>query len=118
MAFWFWLSWSRQTTKEQSSEGYFNCPKCRRRQPCTLSQIQSGTYLYGFIPLSREPVGPEYYLCHVCQREWQSDVGFTFDFGAHADSPTLNCFKCGKEVPYEKFECPHCGYRLDVGGRF
>jgi hypothetical protein len=32
-----------------------------------------------------------------------------------AESRTWRCFKCHKEVPYQEFQCPHCGYRLEVG---
>jgi hypothetical protein len=68
-----------------------------------LLQIQNRTYLYGFIPISTEVVGPESYLCQACGSEWRSDWPYPFDFGAHADSPSWKCFKCGKEVAYDKF---------------
>jgi hypothetical protein len=33
-----------------------------------------------------------------------------------ADTRRWRCFKCDKEVHYQDLECPHCGYRLEVGG--
>jgi DNA-directed RNA polymerase subunit RPC12/RpoP len=114
---WFWL-WFSRCRKVQKGHGYFNCPHCQRREMCSFSQFEDRRYIYGLIPVSSgEPVGPEYYVCESCKREWASDLEFAFDFGTHAQTRTWKCFKCGKELPYEAFECSHCGYRLDIGGR-
>jgi predicted RNA-binding Zn-ribbon protein involved in translation (DUF1610 family) len=114
---WF-ISWSKGSAKVARGTGFFNCPRCGRRQPCSLSQVESRTYLYGFIPVGGgEPVGPEAYHCTVCAGEFVADGSYGFDHGPHAETQTWRCFKCKKEVPYEDFECPHCGYRLNVGGR-
>jgi DNA-directed RNA polymerase subunit RPC12/RpoP len=116
---WFVVFWSRAARKVEAGQGYFNCPLCQRRRRCVLSQVESRPYLYGIIPLPvGEIVGPEYYRCLDCKREWSSELGFGYDFGTHAETQPWKCFKCGKEVPYESFECPHCGYRLEVGGRY
>lgn len=32
-----------------------------------------------------------------------------------AETRRWRCFKCDREVHYQDFECPHCGYRLEVG---
>src|SRR3954469_253062 len=64
---WFpllWITWSRKV-RVQAGQGYFNCPSCRSRQPCALTQTESRKYLYGLIPVSAEAVGPEYYFCQV-----------------------------------------------------
>ncbi len=115
----FFIFSSRAARKAEVGHGYFNCPHCSRRCPCALAQVESRQYLYGLIPLpGGEQVGPEYYRCLHCQREWASNIGFGYDFGMHAETQAWKCFKCNKEVPYESFECPHCGYRLEVGGHY
>jgi DNA-directed RNA polymerase subunit RPC12/RpoP len=115
---WFFIYWSRGTRKVQAGHGYFNCPHCARRQPCVLSQVESRSYLYGFIPLAGgEPAGPESYRCLECQREFTADGSYGYDFGVHAEQQTWRCFKCKQDVAYERFDCPHCGYRLELGGR-
>jgi DNA-directed RNA polymerase subunit RPC12/RpoP len=103
----------------QVGQGYFNCPHCRgHRRPCVLSQLESRRYLYGLIPLpGGQRLGQESYRCLTCQRDWSSEACYGYDFGEHADTPNWKCFKCSKEVPYESFECLHCGFRLEVGQR-
>jgi DNA-directed RNA polymerase subunit RPC12/RpoP len=114
----WWISWSRGPQKVAKGNGYFNCPQCGRRQVCALSQVESRTHLYGIIPVSAgQPVGPEYYKCLACRGTFVNDGSYGYDFGPHAETATWRCFKCNKEVPYQDFECPHCGYRLEVGGR-
>jgi DNA-directed RNA polymerase subunit RPC12/RpoP len=116
---WFFLVWSQATRLVKVGQGYFNCPHCRHRRPCLLSQLESRWYLYGLIPMpGRKRLGPESYQCLGCRRDWSSEAGLGYDFGEHLETPNWKCFKCSKEVPYESFECPHCGYRLEVDGRF
>jgi DNA-directed RNA polymerase subunit RPC12/RpoP len=113
---WFILFSITRPGKVQGIRGYFNCPHCARRQPCSLSQIKLRRYLYGLIPVSDgTPVGPESYRCLACSREYLGDGGYGYDFGMHAEARTWKCFKCGKDVPYERFDCPHCGYQFEVG---
>jgi DNA-directed RNA polymerase subunit RPC12/RpoP len=104
--------------KAQSGQGYFNCPQCGRRQRCSLYQVQARIYLWHFIPVSSGgPVGPESYRCLACLREFTADGSYGYDFGVHAEQQTWRCFKCKQDVAYERFDCPHCGYRLELGGR-
>jgi hypothetical protein len=112
-----WFHFSRGPRKIRRGEGYFNCPECRCRHHCDLFQVESRSFLWG-IPLSDgEAVGPESYLCSGCQREFVADGAYGYDFGAHEEPETWRCFKCNGEVAYERFDCPHCGYRFDVGRR-
>ncbi|SRR5579871_2015624 len=112
----WWISWSRGSEKVAKGVGYFNCPHCQRRQPCRMCQVETRTRLYGIIPVSGAgAVGPESYRCSECHREFVADGSYGFDFGPDMEKPPWRCFKCNKEVPYEDFECPHCGYRLEVG---
>jgi hypothetical protein len=114
---WMWSRFfSSGVHKAKLGPGYFNCPTCKLRQPCVLYQHLSRTYFSYFIPLSRDAVGPEFYVCDVCRHEWSSEKPLPYDFGMHEVGQTWRCFKCDKQVPYEKFECPHCGYHLDVRG--
>jgi DNA-directed RNA polymerase subunit RPC12/RpoP len=116
----FWLSWLEgpREVKVATGRGYFNCPYCRSRQPCQLSQVLSRTYMLRGFPMSHgEPVGPEQYLCLQCKREYTADGIHGFDYGPNAAPQTWRCFQCNGEVPYEKFDCPHCGYRFKVSGR-
>jgi hypothetical protein len=115
---WFFLFSSSGAKRVQAGQGYFNCPSCQLRQPCTLAQVESRTYLYGFIPVGGgEPLGPESYYCLVCNREYTADGRYGYDFGPNAQTQTWRCFKCKEPVAYNRFDCPHCGYRLEVGGR-
>src|SRR5262245_32994311 len=117
---WFWVSWSSGERKKRRGRGYFNCPACKSRQPCDQSQVVRNTYLYGFIPTTAgDPVGPDVYRCRTCRKEFVADGVFAYDFGEHAAAPktTWQCFKCNGDVPYELFDCPHCGYRFDVSRR-
>jgi DNA-directed RNA polymerase subunit RPC12/RpoP len=83
-----------------------------------MSQLRLRQYLYGLIPISDgTPVGPEYYRCLACSREFAADGTFGYDFGLHAVKRSWKCFKCNQDVPYERFDCPPCGYVFDVGGR-
>src|SRR6266851_8536743 len=94
-AMWFFLYWSSGTKKVQAGEGYFNCPACNLRQPCTLAQVESCSYLYGIIPLGGgQPAGPESYRCLVCEREWVADGTYGYDFGPNAETQSWRCFKC------------------------
>jgi DNA-directed RNA polymerase subunit RPC12/RpoP len=114
---WFYF-WVQHQAKVAKDNGYFNCPACERRQPCTLAQTEARARLYGIIPLSGgQAVGPESYQCLACGREFVADGSYGFDFGPNAETQKWRCFKCKKEVPYEDFECPHCGFRLEIGGR-
>jgi hypothetical protein len=99
--------------------GYFNCPHCGRRQPGELYETVTRRYLGGHgIPLSHgEASGPEVYRCLVCPKEVTAYGHYGYDFGPHARRQTWKCFHCKGEVPYERFDCPHCGYRFQVGGR-
>jgi hypothetical protein len=115
LAMWFWISWPTRPCKVRRGGGYFNCPSCQRRQAGHLYQVVSRTYLYGIIPFATGgPVGPESYHCLVCRQEFIGDGRYGSDFGAHALARTWRCFRCNKEVPYEQFDCPHCGYRFEV----
>ena len=115
---WFFVSSVSKAVKVASGRGYFNCPGCARRQPCTLYQVTQRQYLYGLIPLSEgTPIGPEFYVCLGCNRQHVNDGGYGYDFGMQAESHTWKCFRCGKDVPYERFDCPHCGYTFDAGER-
>ncbi len=114
--FFFWLS-SSGLRKVQRGGGYFNCPECRRRQPCTLRQVQTRHTLWGLPLGGGQPVGPESYLCLACHREFLADGSYGYDYGLHAEPQTWRCFKCNGEVPYERFDCPHCGYTFDPNRR-
>jgi DNA-directed RNA polymerase subunit RPC12/RpoP len=115
---WLWISWSSGPQKIVQASGYFNCPACERRRPCELSQIVRRTYLYGIIPLSSgKQIGPEFYFCLECQREFQMDGSYGYDFGLHTETQTWRCFKCKKEIPHDRFDCPHCGFQYDFGQR-
>lgn len=104
--------------KVRGGTGYFNCPHCAHRRQGTLYQMRACQYLYGFIPFGTgEAVGPESYVCSDCKHEFVGDGAYGYDFGEHWESPTWKCFKCEKEIPYERFDCPHCGYRLKLGGQ-
>jgi DNA-directed RNA polymerase subunit RPC12/RpoP len=81
-----------------------------------LFQIRILTSLYGFT-VGNQAAGPESYLCSECHREFAADGNYGYDFGEHADAQTWRCFKCNGEVPYERFDCPHCGYRFDPSRR-
>jgi DNA-directed RNA polymerase subunit RPC12/RpoP len=117
-AMWFFLFSTGGAKKVQAGQGYFNCPHCGLRQPCILCQVESRSYLYGIIPIGGgEPIGPESYRCLVCDRECVADGHFGYDFGPNAETQTWRCFKCKQPVAYDRFDCPHCGYRLEVGGR-
>jgi hypothetical protein len=116
---WFLVVWSRANCMVQVGQGYFNCPHCRGRRRCVLSQLESRWYLYGLIPLpGGHRLGSESYRCLLCNRDWPSESGFGYDFGEHAETPNWKRFKCNKDVPYESFECPHCGFRLELGQRY
>ena len=81
-----------------------------------MSQMLNRTFLYGFIPVaSGSPLGPEYYRCQECSHEFQADGRTGYDFGQHQLPQTWSCFKCNKEIAYERFDCPHCGYVFDCG---
>jgi DNA-directed RNA polymerase subunit RPC12/RpoP len=111
-----WFNFSEDSRKAKKGHGYFNCPSCGSRQPCEMSQVEKRVYWWGIIPASNgEPVGPEYYCCLHCKQEYIADGIQAYGFGSDAQPPTWRCFKCKNQVAYEKFECPHCGYRLDVG---
>src|SRR5438105_1024238 len=114
-----WIPVLRRTRRQVPvAQGYFNCPVCASRQPCFLVMVEARNYLAGFIPLPGQPVaGPESYHCLTCKRDWPADPIADYDYGEEAGTPPWQCFKCGREVAYESFECPHCGYRLEVGGR-
>jgi DNA-directed RNA polymerase subunit RPC12/RpoP len=106
---------SSRPEKVADGEGYFNCPDCGCRQSCTLLHVRPRKYLYGFISLGDgEPVGPESYRCAGCGKEFVADGVYGYDFGAHPTPRNWRCFKCKGEVPYERFDCPHCGYRFET----
>jgi hypothetical protein len=112
----FWVFWTRGPRKIRQGEGYFNCPTCKERRPCEMFQMFERTHLYGFIRLSRgEPVGPELNVCMGCRQEFAADEQFGYSFSAEAEPPTWRCFKCHKQVAYDLFERPHCGYHLKLG---
>jgi DNA-directed RNA polymerase subunit RPC12/RpoP len=74
------------------------------------------TYLCGFIPLPGVRFDEkESYWCQTCHREFTPDGVTGYDFREEVETPTWRCFKCDYEVAYESFECPQCGYRLEVG---
>jgi hypothetical protein len=113
-----WIGWSWGVQRVRCGEGYLNCPVCRCRQPAFLFQMMTRTYLYGFIPMGYgDPVGPESYRCRICNNDFVADGVSAYDFGEHAGPRTWKCFKCKQEIPYDRFECPHCGYRFEVGRR-
>jgi predicted RNA-binding Zn-ribbon protein involved in translation (DUF1610 family) len=110
----FWVSWSTGPRKQSQGSGYFNCPNCASRQPAELFQFIRTTYLYGFLPMGGgSPVGDEIYYCRACRREFANDGLYGYDFGEEATARTWQCFKCDRDIPYERFDCPHCGYRFD-----
>jgi DNA-directed RNA polymerase subunit RPC12/RpoP len=83
-----------------------------------MAQVETRMRLYGIVPVGAgEAVGPESYQCLVCDGEFVADGSYGFDFGPHPEKQSWRCFKCKQHVPYEDFECPHCGFRLDVGQR-
>jgi hypothetical protein len=53
----------------------------------------------------------------ACHREFLADGSYGYDYGLHAEPQTWRCFKCNGEVPYERFDCPHCGYTFDPNRR-
>jgi DNA-directed RNA polymerase subunit RPC12/RpoP len=115
---WFVVFSVSRAARVASGRGYFNCPDCARRQPCTLYQVKLRQYLYGLIPLSGgTPIGPDSYNCLACNRQHFNDGSYGYDFGAHTETRSWKCFRCGQDVPYERFDCPHCGYNFEVGER-
>lgn len=116
---WWVVWWNRGVQRNvEVGNGYFNCPGCKTRQPCTLSQDQTATYLFGFIPLnSAASGGPESYVCRVCEQQFRDSGMSSFDFGDHPAPRTWKCFKCKKEMPYGAMRCRQCGYELGMGGR-
>ena len=111
---WFWVYWSSGPRKQQQGRGYINCPLCASRQPAELFQFIRTTYLYGIVPLSSgQPEGPETYRCLTCSRQFVSDGSYGYDFSEEAARRTWQCFKCDRPIPYERFDCPHSGYRFD-----
>jgi hypothetical protein len=58
-----WFVWGSRQQQTKLGDGYFNCPGCNRRQPATLSQVQTRQHVY-FIPVGQgDPAGPELYTC-------------------------------------------------------
>jgi predicted RNA-binding Zn-ribbon protein involved in translation (DUF1610 family) len=115
MGIFFWFSGGGKKEHETLGEGFFNCPECKRRQPGEVSQTVARDSINS-IPLGTgEAVGAERYTCRVCGFQGINDGGYAYDFGPHAEVRAWNCFKCRKPVPYERFDCPHCGYEFKSG---
>jgi hypothetical protein len=114
-----WIWWTTGPTRQSSGQGYFNCPSCGCRTPCELVHVGGGsTYLFGFIPISSSAAAAndaEIYRCLRCEGEYAHDASIAYGFSEEFETPSWKCFKCQCEIPYEEFECPRCGYRLDVG---
>ena len=111
--FWWLIIWGRRKQKTSLGNGYFNCPHCQCRQPATASQVQIKRHLYFFSFGQGYPTEPELYQCQVCRTAFANHGQYAFDFGPHQARRDWECFKCGGTVPYERIDCPHCGFRFN-----
>lgn len=115
----FILIWTYRPVRARSGDGFFNCPRCRDRQPAQLVVIRLRPYLYGLIPWGlgdRVEGGPELYWCKNCHGEFANDGSHGYDFGVnYAASPDWSCFKCGCRIPHDQLECLSCGWNFYTG---
>jgi DNA-directed RNA polymerase subunit RPC12/RpoP len=104
--------WGTKTKETQLGMGYFNCPDCKRRQPAKVCQVQTKQHIYFFPVGSGVNVGSEFYYCKVCKRRFTNDGQYGYDFGQDEATRDWKCFKCGRSIPYERMDCPQCGFRF------
>jgi DNA-directed RNA polymerase subunit RPC12/RpoP len=110
------ITWKDEPLQVPEGEGFFNCPTCGARRPCWLWRTVRRGLLFGKVPVTApQVVGPERFRCDACGGEFAEDGQHGYDYGPNAVTQAWKCFRCKQEVPYERFDCPHCGYRLEVG---
>ena len=62
----FFLFWFGSDVKEERRPaGTFDCPRCRRRQPCEIVRTKRTVKLYSVLPVWTSTLG-EVHVCQVC----------------------------------------------------
>jgi hypothetical protein len=96
------------TRNRDHTSAYFFCPVCRSRKHCTQGSRSSYFSLF-FLPLIPLATLGEYYRCEGCQKLFDPDAKFPFDFGDHANPRLWECTRCHSMNPSHAFRCQVCG---------
>ncbi len=104
--------WGTRTRIRRLSSGFFNCPRCRTKQPFALLQTEKVSTLYS-IPLSSE-VLDRFIQCSTCNDRFLTSAN-PEEFSS-AEPGVLHeswdCPKCNKANANTRFQCGNCGYSL------
>jgi hypothetical protein len=96
------------TRQRDHTPGYFFCPRCRSRKPCSQGSRVAYFTLF-FVPLIPLASRGEYYRCGGCSGTFDPDDRYPYDFGDHASPKRWTCSSCGSDNLSHVHRCTTCG---------
>lgn len=99
----FFLFWFGSDLKEERRPaGFFECPRCRQRQPCEVVRTKRTLKLYSVLPVWTSTLG-EVRVCQVCgAREGEAPPSVI-------PADTWRCPRCGNVNSTGMSACLGCG---------
>jgi hypothetical protein len=101
----FFLFWFGSDVKEERRPGgFFECPRCRQRQPCEVVKTKRTVKLYSVLPVWTSTLA-EVRVCQVCgAREGEAPL-------SPSPADTWRCPRCGNINPEGATCCLACGMK-------
>jgi hypothetical protein len=99
----FFLFWFGSDVKEERRPaGFFECPRCRQRQPCEVVRTRRTLKLFSVLPVWTSTLA-EFRVCQVCgAREGEAPL-------SAIPTNTWRCPRCGNVNPAGSTSCLGCG---------